>query len=80
MQSAIREFNTSGPCDPALHYTVMRDALIAEGKQKVPEETCWTNEETRRLINHAVLSKTPARAPRDLVRTRPGPDPSGGVA
>jgi len=31
----MREFNTSGPCNPALHYTVMREALIAEGIEKV---------------------------------------------
>ncbi len=31
----MREFNTSGPCDPALHYTVMREALIAKDKEKV---------------------------------------------
>lgn len=31
----MREFNTSGPCNPALHYTVMREDLIAEGKEKV---------------------------------------------
>jgi len=26
----MREFNTSGPCNPALHYTVMREALILQ--------------------------------------------------
>ena len=31
----MREFNTSGPCNPALHYTVMREALIAKGAIKV---------------------------------------------
>ncbi len=31
----MREFNTSGPCNPNLHYTVMREALIAKGKEKV---------------------------------------------
>ncbi len=31
----MREFNTSGPCNPKLHYTVMREALIAKGKEKV---------------------------------------------
>ncbi|RKZ80702.1 MAG: hypothetical protein DRR19_23180 [Candidatus Parabeggiatoa sp. nov. 1] len=31
----MREFNTSGPCHPALHYTVMREALIAKGFDKV---------------------------------------------
>jgi hypothetical protein len=35
MISMMREFNTSGPCDPTLHYTVMREALIAKGKEKV---------------------------------------------
>ena len=24
-------FNTSGPCDPAKHYTVLREALVAQG-------------------------------------------------
>ncbi len=33
----MRKFNTSGPCNPALHYTVMREALIANGKEKVNE-------------------------------------------
>jgi len=31
----MREFNTTGPCDPALHYTVMREALIAVCIEKV---------------------------------------------
>ncbi|MCP4695318.1 MAG: ATP-binding protein, partial [Gammaproteobacteria bacterium] len=31
----MREFNTSGPCDPALHYTVMREALMAVCSEKV---------------------------------------------
>ncbi|OQY53416.1 MAG: hypothetical protein DRR08_29315 [Candidatus Parabeggiatoa sp. nov. 2] len=31
----MREFNTSGPCHPARHYTVMREALIAIGLEKV---------------------------------------------
>ncbi len=38
----MREFNTSGPCNPALHYTVMREALIAEGKQKVHKGRFFT--------------------------------------
>jgi hypothetical protein len=28
MRNNMREFNTTGPCDPARHYTVMREALI----------------------------------------------------
>ncbi|HAO20651.1 MAG TPA: hypothetical protein DCQ37_09390 [Desulfobacteraceae bacterium] len=31
----MRYFNTSGPCDPAEHYTVMRPALIVKGREKV---------------------------------------------
>lgn len=31
----MRYFNTSGPCDPREHYTVMRRELIAEGRAKV---------------------------------------------
>ncbi len=38
----MREFNTSGPCNPALHYTVMREALIAEGKEKVRKGRYFT--------------------------------------
>jgi type II secretory pathway predicted ATPase ExeA len=29
----MRYFNTSGPCDPDRHYTVMREALVAKGKE-----------------------------------------------
>ena len=28
----MRIFNTSGPCDPARHYTVMREGLVAQGE------------------------------------------------
>lgn len=38
----MREFNTSGPCNPALHYTVMRDALIAAGQEKVRKGRYFT--------------------------------------
>ncbi|MEN8221271.1 MAG: AAA-like domain-containing protein [Pseudomonadota bacterium] len=38
----MREFNTSGPCNPALHYTVMREALIAEGKEQVRKGRYFT--------------------------------------
>jgi len=38
----MREFNTSGPCHPALHYTVMREALIAEGIDKVRKGRYFT--------------------------------------
>lgn len=29
----MRYFNTSGPCDPEKHYTVLREALVAQGTQ-----------------------------------------------
>lgn len=38
----MREFNTSGPCDPALHYTVMRRALMAKGLEKVRKGRYFT--------------------------------------
>lgn len=28
----MRIFNTSGPCDPDRHYTVMRERLVAQGE------------------------------------------------
>lgn len=30
----MRHFNTSGPCDPKLHYTVMRENLLEQGRIK----------------------------------------------
>ena len=38
----MREFNTTGPCDPALHYTVMREALMLEGQKKVKKGRFFT--------------------------------------
>ncbi|MEK8022150.1 MAG: AAA-like domain-containing protein, partial [Candidatus Parabeggiatoa sp.] len=38
----MREFNTSGPCNPALHYTVMREALITIGQEKVRKGRYFT--------------------------------------
>jgi len=38
----MREFNTSGPCDPVLHYTVMREALTLEGQKKVRKGRFFT--------------------------------------
>lgn len=38
----MREFNTSGPCDPELHYTIIRKALIAEGAEKVKKGRYFT--------------------------------------
>lgn len=38
----MRFFNTSGPCDPEKHYTVMREALIAKGETLVAEGHYFT--------------------------------------
>ncbi len=38
----MREFNTSGPCDPALHYTVLREALMQKGLEKVRKGRYFT--------------------------------------
>ncbi len=38
----MRRFNTSGPCDPEKHYTVMRAALIAEGQNMVEQGRYFT--------------------------------------
>ena len=38
----MRYFNTSGPCNPKEHYTVMRKALIAKGRDKVQKGRYFT--------------------------------------
>ncbi len=38
----MREFNTSGPCNTALHYTVLRETLRGEGKVKVQKGRFFT--------------------------------------
>ena len=38
----MREFNTSGPCDPDKHYTVMREALVATGQALVDSGRFFT--------------------------------------
>ncbi len=38
----MREFNTSGPCDPAKHYTVRREALLEQGRQLVDKGRYFT--------------------------------------
>jgi hypothetical protein len=38
----MRYFNTSGPCDPRKHYTVMRPALIAQGRTMVEQGRYFT--------------------------------------
>lgn len=40
--NAMREFNTSGPCDPDKHYTVMREALVATGEALVERGRFFT--------------------------------------
>ena len=38
----MRYFNTSGPCDPTKHYIVLREALIARGRQLVDQGRFFT--------------------------------------
>ncbi|MEZ4866753.1 MAG: AAA-like domain-containing protein [Caldilineaceae bacterium] len=38
----MRIFNTSGPCDPTKHYTVMREALVAQGQAIVEQGRYFT--------------------------------------
>ncbi|MCK5523145.1 MAG: AAA-like domain-containing protein, partial [Thiomargarita sp.] len=38
----MREFNTTGPCDPAKHYTVMRDAFMATSLEQVKKGRYFT--------------------------------------
>jgi hypothetical protein len=38
----MRYFNTSGPCDPDRHYTVMRETLIAKGQSLVEQGRYFT--------------------------------------
>ena len=38
----MRFFNTSGPCDPTKHYTVMREALVTEGQKLVDQGRYFT--------------------------------------
>jgi len=38
----MRKFNTSGPCDPKRHYTVMREELVATGQALVDDGQYFT--------------------------------------
>lgn len=38
----MRYFNTSGPCDPEKHYTVLREALVAQGTQLAEQGRYFT--------------------------------------
>ncbi len=38
----MREFNTSGPCDPDKHYTLMRQSLLAKGQGLVDRGRFFT--------------------------------------
>jgi len=62
----MREFNTTGPCDPALHYTVMREALMLEGQKKVLSEVMHTfrqiyHQKEYYSLHSLILLKTPEK-------------------
>ena len=45
----MREFNTSGPCNPQEHYTLMRPNLIERGIQLIEKKkyfTIWAPRQT----------------------------------
>ena len=39
---SAREFNTSGPCGPELHYTVPRTATVARGLKQIEKGRYFT--------------------------------------
>jgi len=39
---SLREFNTSGPCDPKLHYTVPRTEVVARGIEQIEKGRFFT--------------------------------------
>ena len=54
----MREFNTSGPCKPHLHYTVMRDKLIEKGLYMVDRGkffTIWAPRQTGKTTYFELL-------------------------
>jgi predicted AAA+ superfamily ATPase len=38
----MRHFNTSGPCDPQKHYTLLREPLLRQGREKVDNGRYFT--------------------------------------
>ena len=54
----MREFNTSGPCDPRLHYTVMREELLVVGQKMIKEGryfTIWAPRQTGKTTYFKLL-------------------------
>ena len=43
-------FNTSGPCNPEEHFTVMREGLVAQGKQLVERGRYFTFQKGKRQL------------------------------
>ena len=58
MGKRIREFNTSGPCDPKEHYTLVREPLLKIGKDKVRKGryfTIWAPRQTGKTTYFQLL-------------------------
>lgn len=54
----MREFNTSGPCNPALHYIVMREELLKIGLKMVEQGkyfTIWAPRQTGKTTYFKLL-------------------------
>ena len=65
----MREFNTSGPCDPMLHYTVMREDLLKVGRNMVEKGkyfTIWAPRQTGKTTYFRLLSAGLETAPEYL--------------
>ena len=61
----MREFNTSGPCDPTQHYTVMREALVAEGRRLVEKGRYFTTwQQIAPKFFHTPLNRAPLPLPK----------------
>ncbi|MFH0924392.1 MAG: AAA-like domain-containing protein [bacterium] len=55
----MREFNTSGPCDPRLHYMVRREELIKVGRKMVEKGkffSIWAPRQTGKTTYFRLLS------------------------
>ena len=56
----MREFNTSGPCNPQEHYTLMRPNLIERGMQLIDKKryfTIWAPRQTGKSTFFRLLAK-----------------------
>ena len=56
----MREFNTSGPCDPKEHYCVLRETLLKDGLTKIKKNrffTIWAPRQSGKTTYFQLLIK-----------------------